>query len=498
MSPRVLMRADAHPAIGGGHLARCLALAAGLQRRGAMVAVACADVPGTPWQLVPSSIARLPLPADVAPASDADATLAAARAHWSAYPDVVVVDHYGLDARWERRIAQGGAQVLVIDDLADRDHECRWLLDQNLFAGGETVARDRYRERAGSNCVFLLGPRYALINQSIVAAAASPRVVASGKPRVFVAMGLADPTGATVRVIQALRALAGVELEADVVIGAANPRRDEIEAAAREDQRLKVQLQPRDYAERLAASHIAVGAGGVSALERCLVGVPSVVLSIADNQVEPARGLCEAGAALYLGSVEESSERAISTAITLLLESDELRRSLRSAGLRLVDGRGVERVSTHLLGSTRAITLRRAGADDADMVFPWRNAASTRRYIHDPRPLELPAHRAWFAARSADPDCDLLIASASEVPCGVLRFDISGARAEVSIYLDPSATGSGVGAAVLHAGSEWLARQRPNVSLIEATVLTGNDASARAFAAAGYRLHAGSHRLRLR
>jgi RimJ/RimL family protein N-acetyltransferase len=150
----------------------------------------------------------------------------------------------------------------------------------------------------------------------------------------------------------------------------------------------------------------------------------------------------------------------------------------------MVDGRGAERVAR--LMRARSLNLRPAVAGDRDNLFLWRNHEDNRRHSGDGRPIARPAHDAWFSATLADGARKLLIAEDDGVPVGVLRYDIAGFTATVSLYLVPGNGGRGFGEAMLAAGEKWLSRACPGVRALEAAVRPDNLPSMRVFGAAGF------------
>ena len=119
-------------------------------------------------------------------------------------------------------------------------------------------------------------------------------------------------------------------------------------------------------------------------------------------------------------------------------------------------------------------------------MFPWRNAESTRRYIHDPTPLQLPDHQKWWANTLNDPSRVLLIMNIGKRAVGVLRYDFGPTEALVSIYLDPEMTGMGLGNRLLFAGTDWIRSHRSATKSIVAEIDPRNTASRSAFLKVGF------------
>jgi RimJ/RimL family protein N-acetyltransferase len=237
-------------------------------------------------------------------------------------------------------------------------------------------------------------------------------------------------------------------------------------------------------AELMLQADLAIGAGGISVWERACLGLPAIVIAIADNQVEVSQTVGEAGACLYLGEAASLSDGELATGLLVMLNNSSLRKSLSRVGLALVNGLGCEKVAREML--LEPVRVRRARAEDADKVFAWRNAAETRRYSHDPRPLSLEQHLEWFRNTLADRKRVLLVGEGENGPVGVLRYDLEPATATVSVYLNPSYHGRGLGRTLLLDGERWIRRWHPEIMRLRAHVLVENLASRRAFAKAGF------------
>ena len=184
-------------------------------------------------------------------------------------------------------------RLLAIDDLADRRHDCDLLLDQNLRES------DPYRTLTPQRCRTLLGPRHALLRDEFRAARQGAAVRDGCLRRILVFFGGSDPTGDTMKAVQALATLPPVQ--ADVIVGAMNPARAAIEAACAAHAHLHFACQVQDMAGRLAAADLAIGGGGTSAWERMAVGLPALVVEQADNQHLNALQLERIGVARNLG-----------------------------------------------------------------------------------------------------------------------------------------------------------------------------------------------------
>jgi UDP-2,4-diacetamido-2,4,6-trideoxy-beta-L-altropyranose hydrolase len=327
---RIAIRADASTAIGSGHVMRCLTLAEALRRAGGEIVFLCRRLPGH----LGDEIARRGFTVSWAAGAGEDDPAAVPCVE----ADLLIVDHYGIDWRWEAAMRPRVKAIMVIDDLSDRPHDCDLLLDQNLLSDLET----RYRGLVPAACRLLLGPGYALLRDEFYAAAARVRERVDIK-HLLIFFGGGDPDNLTGR---ALRELHETDFTADVVIGASNPHRDEIAALCRAGGgRYTLHVQTGRMAELMARADLALGAGGGSHWERCLLGLPALVVTVADNQIETTRLLHDQGACRRLGDAANLLPGAFLQALTDLKHHPRKLTAMSRAARAIVpkDG-GTERV----------------------------------------------------------------------------------------------------------------------------------------------------------
>ena len=255
-------------------------------------------------------------------------------------PDWLIVDHYGLDADWEKALRPWVGRILVIDDLANRRHDCDLLLDQNYASD----ATKRYQDLLPAHARPLLGPSYALLRPEYADYRHRRHPRDSSVRRVLVFFGGTDPNNLTGRALQALSAPGLTHLSVDLVVGANNAHRETLaaQAAARQGTRLH---PPRPHlADLMVEADLAIGAGGSTTWERCCLGLPSFIVSIAENQRPACTALAADGLIHYLGHRDQVDEDSLRVAILELAFDPARRDALSIAGAELVDGRGTERV----------------------------------------------------------------------------------------------------------------------------------------------------------
>jgi UDP-2,4-diacetamido-2,4,6-trideoxy-beta-L-altropyranose hydrolase len=311
-SPRIVFRTDASLTIGTGHVMRCLTLADALSKRGADVLFVCREHDGNLGDLIVErgfALTRLPVGNGVNRAKDAPPHADWLGASWqedaeqthsamtraSVRPDLLVVDHYALDQRWELALRSAVGRICVIDDLADRHHECDLLLDQSLHDSPET----RYSGLVNASARLFVGPRYALLRPEFDDVAI--RMRDGGLRRMLIFLGGIDPSNEALKVVSALRALGQETPSATFVLGRANPNARHVHRIAHGSTAINIVDSTAGMAKLMAEADLGVGTCGGAAWERCAVGLPSLVVVNADNQRDDARILHALGAVRNLG-----------------------------------------------------------------------------------------------------------------------------------------------------------------------------------------------------
>jgi UDP-2,4-diacetamido-2,4,6-trideoxy-beta-L-altropyranose hydrolase len=352
-SPRILFVADAGPAVGGGHVMRSLTLARALADEGAACAFIATPAVATVLDAFGADVARV----EAAAATPADLVTAAARAAQDV--DAVVIDHYGLSAPDHRAIA-GDRPVLVIDDLADRPLAADLVLD----SGPARAAAD-YDGLLPPHAELLLGPSHAPVRPAFAALRREALVRRANAPpvrRILVSLGLTDVGGITGRVVDLilphLTTGGAGKAVLDVVLGAGASSLPGLRALAARDPRLALHVDSQDMPRLTLEADLAVGAGGSSSWERCVLALPTLLLVLAANQGEASQALAEADAVLALDVAEPGFEAAFATELCRLLADPALRDRLSAASAAVCDGRGAARVAAHFLD---LIARRQAG-----------------------------------------------------------------------------------------------------------------------------------------
>ena len=371
---KAAFRVDASMQIGSGHVMRCVTLAEALRANGAQCHFISRAHPGHLLDLirqrgfvVTALLAELPPPvANTQVASERakePANTSWLGCDWQAdaeqtrailvtlQPDWLVVDHYALDQRWETALRPNFQQLMVIDDLADRPHQCDLLLDQNLGRQPQD-----YANLVPAQCKVLTGPQYALLRPEFAAlrAYSLQRRQPPALKHLLIAMGGVDHPNATGQVLQALK---GCSLPHDcriiVVMGLQAPWLPQVRAQVQDmPWPTEVLVNINDMAQRMADSDLAIGAAGSTSWERCCLSLPTLMVVLADNQKYAAAHLEHAGAA-YCMTLDTQLHQQLQNRIKCLLnQPKELNKMVIHAN-RITDGSGIERVMAAMQTSSR-------------------------------------------------------------------------------------------------------------------------------------------------
>ncbi|GGN93192.1 UDP-2,4-diacetamido-2,4,6-trideoxy-beta-L-altropyranose hydrolase [Saccharibacillus kuerlensis] len=305
----IVFRVSASPQVGIGHFMRCLTLARMLSALKVRIHFICnKDLSKKFVGILQEEGFSLSLSGLAAESvfhieQDADLVISTLKGQ---RPEWLVIDHYGIDANWERKLRPYVGKILVIDDLANRPHDCDILLDQNLYPHLEL----RYKGLIASETRTLLGPSYVLLRPEFYKQNESQ--VRSTIKKVIVNFGGSDPTGETVKLLEALKfgtdALKGTCF--NIVAGPSNSRREEIRLMCEKVENAFYYEQIA-LEELLGDTDLAIGAGGISMWERCFMGVPAGVIIVAENQVEAVAEAESQGLIWNLGRSEEVSKESL-------------------------------------------------------------------------------------------------------------------------------------------------------------------------------------------
>lgn len=480
---RFAFRVDSSPIIGMGHLMRCLTLANGLKKRGFECYFICRDFEGNgarkfidnDFSLDLLSVEGLELSKD-----------------WLGVPfekdlkdvvnvvskkpiDWLIVDHYEIDQKWERefRIKFPKAKIMVIDDLL-RSHDCDLLLDQTYGRKPED-----YRSLVPQTADLCLGTEFALLREDFTALRSQIHQTPDHKDcHILVTLGGGNQ-GKPLRIIgKALRELANKHsFSATVITG--NVHDKHLADFKHLGSCVELISFSNDIAGLMAKADFAIGAGGGTSWERCCLGLPTIVLTLADNQIEIAKILSEKRAGISVSTEKQQ----ISDAVEKLLVDPQLLMCMSKNAAILCDGKGVGRVINRIL--CNSFEFKDANASDAQFIFDARYLGGASSFYRNKEIPSFQSHVSWLESAFDNENILLFCASLCGVKVAHVRLDKSGSiSGEIGICLAEDWRSRGVGRVVLESANQYFSTL--GFSKIYAEVHEHNQPSVNIFERAGY------------
>ncbi len=477
---RLLIRADAGPTVGTGHVMRMIALAQAYRYRGGQITFVVGDIPQSLKKRIESERFQLfQIRNDRLDQADAIDTREIAAL---TQPDWIVLDGYGFDDAYQGWFKNCSARLMVMDDYQHAQHRLADLIvNQNVYATANSYP--------GHESKTLAGVQYALLRDEFLKRSADRRIPSEAR-RVLVTFGGADPDNWTLRALQVLSDLNRKRLVVDCVVGSCYNHVAELEQFKRTARMtLRIHRNVDRMVPLMNKADLAITGGGSTCYELARCGVPSVVAAIAKNQQPVAAALNELGimeSIDHLTPANGDRAQRLQAIVRRLINDPDQRRKLSVAGTTTVDGLGPRRV-VQRMGSF-LVPLREAVADDAELLWQWRNHPEVRAVSFSQDAINLADHRRWFTRQLDDANCHIWIAGRRRhEPVGSVRFQIDPAtqQAYISVIVDQRHRCRGLGAMLLTAAVDRLFSTTP-VSEVIAQIRPGNDASVRAFRSAGF------------
>ncbi|MED4402765.1 UDP-2,4-diacetamido-2,4,6-trideoxy-beta-L-altropyranose hydrolase [Metabacillus fastidiosus] len=327
----VVIRTDASFEIGTGHVMRCITLAKQLVHEGAEVLFICRSFYGNSISFIQSQGFHV----HTLLSDKNKKHLQWTRDNWEKDSeetklilgslnkkiDLLIVDHYGLDIKWESKFCSVVNYIMVIDDLANRVHNCDLLLDQNYYFN----MNNRYKGLVPEYCTLMLGPSYVLLRDEFLSIDPQKIKRDDSINNILIFFGGTDPTGETLKTLKVIQKPNFSHIEFNVVVGEANPKKEEIKEMCTKIKNSIYHCQTNNMAELMLKADLAISAGGATTWERCFLGLPSLIIIVAENQEDVTNVVVEKGAAYCLGNSIEVTDTIICKEINSLCDQNNER-----------------------------------------------------------------------------------------------------------------------------------------------------------------------------
>ena len=434
---KIVVRADASLTMGSGHIMRCLTLADGLKQQGHHISFICRQHDGHLADLIGQKGFAVQL---LAKSKTADFIKQHAHSEWlgasesddfaeckpilqALKPDWLIIDHYAIGKNWEQQAKRllPNLKILAIDDLADRTHDCEILLDQNFGRKNED-----YQPLVPSDCQRLLGTRYTLLRDEFAswrAMSLSRRKSVQQPNNILVNLGGVDNDNVTLKILQSLNTFVQQSTQAfnvTVVMGKTAPHIVRIQDFAKQANfPCHVIVNANNMAELMANADLAIGAAGSTTWERCCLGLPMVLIVLADNQQVIAKALADKNVVKVVTDMAALDEQLP----RLLSEIADNYKKFSRQSAKLVDGQGAKRVAhwIEFAQKFQHCQVRQATQADSQMIWQWRNHIDVRRWMFGQDEIALADHEKWYGKQLDRANVHLLIFEVAGEPMGLVN-----------------------------------------------------------------------------
>jgi UDP-2,4-diacetamido-2,4,6-trideoxy-beta-L-altropyranose hydrolase len=492
---QVVIRVDSSLLIGSGHLMRSLTLAEELRRNGLEVTFISRAHDGNMNFMISKKgfkVLELPKPKlkqpvrsskigdnysqwlGVSQKQDAKESI---HIFGSIYFDWLIVDHYGLDEVWEKRLKPYVRNMMVIDDIANRVHHCDLLLDQNWFKNKEK----RYNGLVPETCTKLLGPQYVLLRREFFKVDIKSKIKRGKINRIFIFFGGSDPNNLTGMALEALLKKDLLDIDVDVVIGESNLSVKELKKLVEKRPNTILHVQINNIAEIISKADLAIGSGGGNIWERIYLQVPSITISFAENQDIILRDLAINGILENLGNYSNINKNILAKKIMEKVNkpSDLLGQIKKMKKLIIRDGS--PRITDWLIGDlkTKEWEVKSVTKSDSELLWIWANDSQIRENSLKKNKIAKKDHEKWFKNKLNDKKCTLYIVFIENQPVGQVRFDVERKFAYIDFSIAKHFRSRKLGRKLLYLSIEKF-RQHSVLSLL-GEVIPGNITSEQIF-----------------
>jgi UDP-2,4-diacetamido-2,4,6-trideoxy-beta-L-altropyranose hydrolase len=461
--------------VGTGHVMRCLALAQAWKRAGGAVTFLVREgLAGIEQRIRAEGILLETLP-NGSESSPEDFVRVVLRAG----APIAALDGYSFGTREQAELSKAGVRVLTVDDYGHAtDYPVRWVLNQNAYAAPEVYL--------GTSAKLLLGPSYALLRDEFLPWVGWKRSIPDRAQKILITIGGSDPHNTSEQILRSLEFLERKDLDVVLVVGGGNPHGDALrEAMERCTVPVRMARNVQDMPALMAWADVAIAGAGVTSYELCYMGLPSLLLIVAENQRRIAERLSELQIAVNAGTSREFRGELFAGQLQALIESSQRRGTMSQGARELVDGLGSQRVRAALID--RELRLRLVRESDLRLLFEWVEDPVARAASFHSAAISWEEHARWFAERLQDQHSVIYIGeNAVEEPVGVVRFQIKDDSAVLSVNVAKESRGKGWGRELIAFSTRSLVRTRA-VRRVDAFVKPDNRASVHLFEASGFR-----------
>jgi UDP-2,4-diacetamido-2,4,6-trideoxy-beta-L-altropyranose hydrolase len=476
------IRTDADARIGTGHVMRCIAFAQAWKDQGDKVTfIGRCESEFLRKRIHVEGFSFVPIE-NVSPnPSDLELTLLTLQKSNIEHQEWLILDGYHFSPEYQKTIRDKGFHLLVIDDTNHLSYyHTDIILNQNMHA------KD-LKYRCDADTTLLLGPHYVLLRREFLKYQNLKRQMPDRARNILVTMGGADPKNVTLKVIEALELIQEPDITVRFIIGPANPHEGILrKAIACAQFEAELLVNPPSVPDLMVWADMAVSGAGSTCWELAFMGVPSIVLILAENQASVAEYLMARNAVMNLGFFTECTKERISYACKSLIDENIARTSLSQHGIGLIDGLGSNRVIKSI--NSKNLTLRDVTDLDCELIWHWANDGETRKVSYSQAYIAWDEHVSWFDSVRRQEDHRFYVAdNGNKRPVGQIRFVLDGKDAVVSLSVAPESRRRGYGKEILVKAAKKLFNET-DIEQISAYIKSEHIVSLRVFQEARFLL----------
>lgn len=357
----IVFRSDSSNLIGSGHVMRCLRIAKKFKKLGKKCLFVCSDYKNSLRKKIEQSGFEVKLIKKSKKTFFKVHENTLEHSHWLASTqeydaektiniinkykiEWLIIDHYAIDHIWEKKLRPYVKKIMVIDDLADRIHNCDLLLDQNLVYN----FKKRYKNLISKKCNLLLGPKYALLDSKYSKLREKDFLRDGEIKRVVIFFGASDQNNYTQLAITAILNLNIKSIFFDIVMSKKSIFFQQIKKILKINKNIKIHDSIPNLANLIFKADLAIGAAGSNTWERCCLGLPSIIISSGINQIKIAESMHKNGAAIVI-SAKADLQKEIMKSFLFLYQNKKDYLKMSKKALSICDGKGINRLFSKLI-----------------------------------------------------------------------------------------------------------------------------------------------------
>ena len=340
MKNNLFIRVDSSPEIGIGHMMRCLTLAQELKNNFDKIIFLTQKDSGD----FIGTIMKNEFEVIFIPTTNNDPNIIKNLiTAYSENKNFLLIDHYDIDSNFESSLKNIFERIFVIDDLANRKHDCDLLIDQNYYRD----LNQRYEKLIQNGTITLLGPKYAIIRPEFRKINKKTIKKNSQIKKILVSFGGSDPTNECKKVLDALCSIENSKFEIIVAAGIYNHKFEQLKKLYEKYSNIKIYRHVDELSRLMVNSDLFIGAGGTTTWERFYMGLPSIVTIISDDQKESIEFLSDMGHVINLGLAKNVTSKTYVQ--TLQKPNSDLIYNMSLHNQKLVDGNGSNRIKKQII-----------------------------------------------------------------------------------------------------------------------------------------------------